>query len=56
VVSVVTGGIGCMIATGWIAATTPALFAYRREDQQEDMPPADIEAVGIAVRESGEPD
>ena len=77
VVSVVTGGIGCMIATGWIASTTQALFAYRREDQQEDRrsaefsskrtpellpsreqlpPPADIEAAGIAVRESGEPD
>jgi MFS family permease len=32
VVSVVTGGIGCMIATGWIAATTPQLRQYRRED------------------------
>jgi MFS family permease len=32
VASVVTGGIGCMIATGWIAATTPQLRHYRRED------------------------
>jgi hypothetical protein len=32
VVSVVTGGIGCIIATTWITATTPALRRYRRED------------------------
>jgi len=31
VVSVVTGGVGCIAATIWIAATTPALRAYRRE-------------------------
>jgi len=30
VVSVVTGGLGCLIATGWIAAATPALRAYAR--------------------------
>jgi MFS family permease len=28
--SVVTGGIGCLIATAWVAATTPALRSYRR--------------------------
>ena len=28
--SVVTGGIGCLIATAWIAARTPALRKYRR--------------------------
>jgi MFS family permease len=28
--SIVTGGIGCLIATGWIAARTPALREYRR--------------------------
>ena len=33
VASVVTGGIGCMIATGWIAATTPELRQYRREER-----------------------
>jgi MFS family permease len=32
VVSVVTGGIGCMAATLWIAATTPALRHYRRAE------------------------
>src|SRR4051812_35397396 len=30
VVSVVTGGMGCLIATGWVAATTPALRGYRK--------------------------
>lgn len=29
VVSVVTGGVGCIAATLWIAGTTPALRAYR---------------------------
>ena len=28
--SVVTGGMGCLIATAWIAARTPALREYRR--------------------------
>jgi MFS family permease len=28
VVSVVSGGLGCMLATGWIAARTPALRQY----------------------------
>jgi MFS family permease len=31
VVSVVSGGIGCLLATAWVAARTPALRAYRRE-------------------------
>ena len=30
VTSVVTGGLGCVAATAWIAAVTPALRAYRR--------------------------
>jgi MFS family permease len=30
-VSVISGGIGCLIATGWVAASTPALRRYRRE-------------------------
>jgi MFS family permease len=29
--SVVTGGIGCLLSTGWLAATTPALRHYRKE-------------------------
>ena len=32
VVSVVSGGIGCLLATAWIAAATPTLRAYRRTD------------------------
>ena len=27
--SVITGGIGCLLATAWITATTPALRRYR---------------------------
>lgn len=30
-VSVVSGGIGCMVATAWIAATTPELVRYHRD-------------------------
>jgi len=30
--SVISGGIGCLVATAWIAAKTPALRRYRRED------------------------
>jgi MFS family permease len=29
--SVVSGGIGCLIATGWVAFATPALRRYRRD-------------------------
>jgi len=29
--SVVSGGVGCLLATGWIAASTPALRHYRRD-------------------------
>jgi MFS family permease len=35
VVSVVTGGIGCLVATAWVAATTPSLRAYRRTVKPE---------------------
>src|SRR6185436_16290037 len=31
VVSVVSGGLACIVATGWLATTTPALRHYRRE-------------------------
>jgi MFS family permease len=30
--SVITGGIGCLLATAWVAASTPTLRQYRRED------------------------
>jgi MFS family permease len=36
-VAVVTGGIGCLIATAWVAARTPALRAYRRTAVPEDL-------------------
>jgi predicted MFS family arabinose efflux permease len=32
--SVVSGGIGCLLATGWVAATTPALRHYRRDEAE----------------------
>src|SRR4029077_16934018 len=28
--SVITGGLGCLVATVWVAASTPALRRYRR--------------------------
>jgi MFS family permease len=31
VVSVVTGGIGCLLASAWVAWQTPELRAYRRD-------------------------
>jgi MFS family permease len=37
VVSVVTGGVGCIAATIWIAARTPALRAYRKEAEGRDL-------------------
>ncbi len=33
-VSVITGGIGCLVATAWIAAATPSLRAYRADRTQ----------------------
>ena len=33
--SVVSGGIGCLIATGWVAATTPSLRQYRRDEAEK---------------------
>jgi MFS family permease len=33
--SVVSGGIGCLIATGCVAATTPALRHYRRDEAEK---------------------
>ena len=28
--SVVSGGLGCLIAVAWVAASTPALRSYRK--------------------------
>ena len=33
--SVISGGIGCLLATGWVAGTTPALRHYRRHEAVE---------------------
>jgi MFS family permease len=33
--SVISGGIGCLLATGWVAASTPALRRYRRDERTE---------------------
>src|SRR5207249_10099680 len=33
--SVVSGGLGCLLATAWVAAATPALRHYRREGQTQ---------------------
>jgi MFS family permease len=41
VVSVVSGGIGCLIATAWVAASTPSLFAYRRTAKPAVPPEGD---------------
>jgi MFS family permease len=38
VISVVTGGIGCILATTWIAARTPALRRYRTASQPGATP------------------
>jgi hypothetical protein len=32
VVSVVSGGVACVMTTAWIAAKTPALLRYRRDE------------------------
>jgi MFS family permease len=34
--SVISGGIGCMLATGWVAAATPALRRYLRHEAPTD--------------------
>ena len=34
--SVISGGIGCLIATGWVAGTTPALRHYGRHQTAEN--------------------
>jgi hypothetical protein len=35
VVSVVSGGVGCLLATACVAASTPSLLDYRRPDSSE---------------------
>jgi hypothetical protein len=33
--SVITGGLGCLLATAWVAASTPALRKYGRTQMGE---------------------
>ena len=37
-VSVISGGVACLAATGWMAAATPDLRRYRREDPSPGLP------------------
>jgi MFS family permease len=34
-ISVISGGIGCLLCTAWVAAATPALRHYRREAAEQ---------------------
>jgi MFS family permease len=49
VVSVVTGGIGCLVSTAWVAGTTPALRAYSR------TPRAARREAGLSMLEDVQP-
>jgi MFS family permease len=54
--SVVSGGIGCLIAVAWVAATTPALRHYGRVEgppPAELAPPAPLPAPAIEGHEAG---
>ena len=42
VFSVVSGGVGCLIATAWVAATTPALRHYHADSGKAATVPARI--------------
>ena len=35
-ISVISGGIGCLLATGWVAGITPVLRHYRRHEATEN--------------------
>jgi MFS family permease len=54
--SVVSGGIGCLIAVAWVAATTPALRHYGRVEgppPAELAPPPPLPAPAIEGHEAG---
>ena len=42
VVSVVTGGLGCLLATIWLASTTPELRRYHRDSPVGPTAPGDV--------------
>jgi len=35
--SVVSGGLGCLIATGWVAASTPMIRRYRGGARTDEL-------------------
>jgi len=43
--SVVSGGVGCILATGWVAATTPALRRYHAGGPAQVVPPVRSDVV-----------
>src|SRR5262245_1924031 len=54
--SVVSGGIGCLVATGWVAAATPALRHYGRTEgppAAAPTPPPPLPAPAIEGHEAG---
>jgi MFS family permease len=58
VVSVVTGGLGCLAATVWVAATTPALRRYRQTPERDkaERRPASVLADVQAPADPGSED
>src|SRR5207247_6949322 len=48
--SVVSGGVGCLVATAWVAMATPALRHYRRSPAEhaapDRVPPLPAPALG----------
>jgi MFS family permease len=50
VFSVVSGGVGCLVATAWLYGATPALRAYRRTEARAPSPAVEVETV--TARES----
>jgi len=51
--SVISGGIGCLIATAWVAAATPTLRHYRRApDEHIAMPPLPLPPPAVEGHET----
>jgi len=49
VVSVVSGGLGCIVATSWIAARTPALRHYGRVQDTGESPLENVQPPSTPV-------
>jgi MFS family permease len=45
--SVVSGGVGCLLATGWVAATTPSLRRYRADGPVQLVKPVRSDVVNV---------